>query len=207
MKFLVINDHNHYRKNPPDQSHYKRLADEVMRYTKMDFNGVIYMTTFIMEECVEGLAKFYANNHVKQIASPTLKNFDELGEWVNSLKNDIDYRNSVVEERGAALERAKRNRTWLGAKYWSQLIALHFFQGVVIGAGAAIGVPLVVPTYSLHEAIQTEYTDAVNENETEISYIQVDRQREESLINQAITELKEATASFDELRKAVEDIG
>jgi hypothetical protein len=197
MKFLVINDHNHYRKNPPDQSHYKRLADEVMRYTKMDFHGVIYMTTSTMEERIEGLAKFYAMNHVKPLASPTLKNFDELGEWVKSLKNDIDYRNSVVEERGAALERAKRNRIWLGAK----LSAIDVSQGFCVGI--TFGLALLISDDLLCE----EKTKTIlREKEKEISGIQDDKQRAESLLNQAIKELKEATASFDELRKAVEDV-
>lgn len=201
MKILIINDHNKYGFNPPpDQSHYKRFADQISAYTKVNFSLVINMTSETMKEGLEGLAEF-AKLRGKRLASPNLRTFDELGKWVNSLKNDTDYQTEVIAEQIAALKRAESEKQDLAKKWRNDHFKASFWQAAIMAWTTAIfGVPVCVPSDVLrNQQIESEASSKDNE----IRVILDEKRKNEENLEKAMQELKEATSAFNELRKAV----
>lgn len=201
MKFLIINDHNKYGFNsPPDQSHYKRFADQIATYTQMNFALIINLTSETMKEGLEGLAEF-AKLRGKRLASPNLKTFDELGDWVNSLKNDTDYQTEVIQEQNAALIRAESEKKDLANKWRVDHFQASFWQAAIIAWSTIIfGVPICVPSDALrNQQIESE----ASSKDDEIRFILDEKRKNEEYLEKAMQELKEATSAFDELRNAV----
>jgi GTPase Era involved in 16S rRNA processing len=202
MKFLIINNHNNYAfSTPPNEEEYRRLAEEITSYTQVSFHWVFNLCSQTMKQCVDSILECVKQRE-KLLASPELRNFDELGDWVNSLKNNANYLEAAIEEYKAALERAESEKQVLCKKSrWDQIRA-SVVQGFILGGTTSFfGFPVCVPTDLLrNEKIER----ALNVKEFEISIINDAKLKDEEVFQDAMKELKEATDSFDELRKAVE---
>jgi hypothetical protein len=176
IKFLIINDHHNYVDgHPPDRSMYILFANEIKRYTQVDFLLVFDVTSLkAMKERIEFMVEVTMQVPKPQ-SSPKLKSFDELSKWVASLKNDADYLREAVVEHDAAIERAEQEKDVL----WDKPFFYDFLGS---------------PVQSLILDIQSDH----NAPQLEIS------RRDEKVLEKAMDDLREAANSFEHLQQAVE---
>mmetsp|Transcript_26837 Transcript_26837/g.37739 ORF Transcript_26837/g.37739 Transcript_26837/m.37739 type:complete len:357 (+) Transcript_26837:312-1382(+) len=139
MKFLIINDHNNYAFQRPDPGEYQKVASEIMKYTKIDFAYSISINSSNMSEELEKLVAFVKSTRVQPKASPELRNFEELGNWVKTLSDDTKLRDEIIKSNN---DRVKRRRI-----YNFGLDA--FAAGGAISAPFALGITGVVTLAAL----------------------------------------------------------
>eukprot|EP00521_Asterionellopsis_glacialis_P010111 CAMPEP_0195291122 /NCGR_PEP_ID=MMETSP0707-20130614/7150_1 /TAXON_ID=33640 /ORGANISM="Asterionellopsis glacialis, Strain CCMP134" /LENGTH=311 /DNA_ID=CAMNT_0040351377 /DNA_START=49 /DNA_END=984 /DNA_ORIENTATION=- len=107
MKFLIINDHNNYAFQRPDPAEYQKLATAIIKYTKIDFSYSISINASNMAEELEKLVAFIKSTRVQPIASPELRNFEELGNWVKTLSDDTKLRDEIIKTNNGRVKRRR----------------------------------------------------------------------------------------------------
>ena len=204
MKFLIINDHSTYGpyKKQPHANEYKELAENIKTITEVCFNLSFVVTPETMNDnlaVMEGFVKL--NQTPLQVSSPNLRNFDELGDWVNSLKQEKFRLLAAKQECEDGLAREKKVREaivfWNGVRSFGAGVIDGFIMTVSHGASLAVArLPVVRATLSGNEK-------KLDASDRRVKSVMMSLDITDEMIRNASNELKEEAEHYEELKRAV----
>eukprot|EP00566_Odontella_aurita_P026327 CAMPEP_0113531756 /NCGR_PEP_ID=MMETSP0015_2-20120614/3671_1 /TAXON_ID=2838 /ORGANISM="Odontella" /LENGTH=174 /DNA_ID=CAMNT_0000430623 /DNA_START=389 /DNA_END=910 /DNA_ORIENTATION=+ /assembly_acc=CAM_ASM_000160 len=111
---MLIIDHN---RNPfgfpiaNTDEEFVKLAASIVKYTKIQFDAYAFMNSESAPDVISSIKNSLLESNLEAVKSPTLRNFDEVSYWVESLRENRNFREAAISEEQRELKVLRRRLT------------------------------------------------------------------------------------------------